>query len=63
MYMDFSALVNVTSSNKHISTINFYHALLNDIVEVIAMKLEMSISTITPQILHMKMMCMVFVIP
>ena len=32
MYIDFGALVNVTSTNEHISNINFNYALLNDFV-------------------------------
>ena len=45
MYIDFGALVNVTSTNEHISYINFNYALLNDFVEVIAMELYGSILT------------------
>ena len=46
MYMDFGALVNVTSLNEYILGINFDYALFNDIVEVLAMKLHVSILTI-----------------
>ena len=46
MYMDFGALVNVTSLNEYILGINFDYPLFNDIVEVLAMKLHVSILTI-----------------
>ena len=45
MYMDFGAIVKVASSNEYISSINFDYALFNDIVEVLAMKLQVSILT------------------
>ena len=45
MYIDFSALVNVTSGSENILDINFNYALRNDFVEVIAMELYGSILT------------------
>ena len=45
MYMDFDVIVKVTSSNEYISSINFDYALFNYIVEVLAMKLQVSILT------------------
>ena len=45
MYIDFSALVNVTSKTENILDINFNYALLNGFVEVTAMELDGSILT------------------
>ena len=45
MYIDFSALVNVTSGSENILDINFNYALLNDFVEVVGMELDGSILT------------------